>query len=378
MSDVNPIKLFLLRNYEYLMKVFNLFLIIIFFISCAEPAEKITASRTELVESVYSSALVQPDSLYKAYATVIGLLDDNLVQEGERVDAGTPIMRLINIGAELNAENAKLNLQLAHNNYSGSSALVKSLDKEIQSEKLRLRNDSINYYRQKRLWEQSIGSKLDYDNKKLAYELSRNKLQLLKEDYMRTKQELSIQLTQAVNTYRSLEYTSEEYTVYSKINGSVYALYKQPGEIVNPVEPLALIGSSKNFIIELLVDEIDIVKLEIGQKTLITLDAYDSRIFEARITKIYPAKEAISQTFKIEAVFSENPPKLFPGLAGEANIIVAEKKDALIIPKEFLLDENHVLTEGGPVKIVTGIQDLEHVEIISGIDENEILYKPEK
>ncbi|HSP11081.1 MAG TPA: efflux RND transporter periplasmic adaptor subunit [Salegentibacter sp.] len=330
------------------------------------------------MESVYSSAIIQPDSLYRAYATVIGILDKNLVEEGDRVEVETPIIQLINIAPALNMENAKLSFQHARENFSGTSAILKSLEKEIQSASLNFRNDSINFLRQKRLWEQNIGSKLDYENRKLAYELSGNNLQVLEEEYERTRNDLSIQVRQALNTYKSSEYSSGEFTVTSKINGLVYALYKEPGEIVNTVEPLALIGSANNFIIELLVDELDIVKLEVGQKTLVTLDAYGSRVFEARIKKIYPAKDESTQTFMIEAVFVKDPPKLFPGLVGEANIVVAEKEDALVIPKEFLLDENQVLTEDGPVKIVTGLQDMEYIEIISGIEENEPVYKPEQ
>ncbi len=348
------------------------------FFSCSKPVEKITPQRANLVESVYSSVVIQPDSLYRAYATVIGILDQNLVEEGDRVEAETPIIQLINIAPELRMENAKLSFKQAQDNYSGTSALLKSLEKEIESARLNLRNDSINYLRQKRLWEQNIGSKLDYENRKLAYELSSNKLQVLKEEYDRTRNDLSIQVRQALNNYKSSEFTSGEFTVTSKINGVVYALYKEPGEIVNTVEPLALIGSANNFVIELLVDEMDIVKVEEGQRTFVTLEAYGSRVFEANIKKIYPAKDESTQTFKIEAEFLKDPPKLFPGLVGEANIVVAEKEDALIIPKEYLLDENRVLTEDGPVKIVTGIQDMEHIEIISGIDENEPVYKPEQ
>ncbi len=361
------------------MKAALIIFVLLIFISCSKPAEKIIPQRVILVESVYSSAIVQPDSLYQAYATVLGILDKNLVEEGNRVKADTPIIQLINIAPALNLENAKLGYQQARDNYSGTSAILKSLEKEIQSARLNLRNDSVNYLRQKRLWEQNIGSKLDYENRKLAYELSSNNLQLLKEEYERTRNDLSIQVRQALNNYKSSEFNSEEFTVTSKMKGLVYALYKEPGEIVNTVEPLALIGSANNFVIELLVDEMDIVKVEIGQKTLVTLDAYGTRVFEANIKKIYPAKDERTQTFKVEAVFSKNPPqKLFPGLVGEANIIIAEKEDALVIPKEFLLNENQVLTEDGPEKIVTGLQDMEHIEIISGIREDETIYKPDQ
>ena len=49
--------------------------------------------------------------------------------------------------------------------------------------------------------------------------------------------------------------TTKDFAVKSKINGKVYALYKEPGEIVTTMEPLASIGSATNFIIEMLVDE---------------------------------------------------------------------------------------------------------------------------
>lgn len=350
----------------------------LFFLSCSEPVEKITPQRGKLVESVYSSVTIQPDSLYSAYTNAIGILERNLVEEGDQVEVGTPIAQLINTAPVLNKENAKLNFLQAQDNYSGTSALLKSLEKEIQSARLALRNDSLNYLRQKRLWNQKIGSRLEFENRKLAYEISSNKFQVLKEEFDRTKNTLSIQMKQALNNYKASEFTSEEFTLTSKIKGVVYALFKEPGEIVNTVEPLALIGSADNFVIELLVDEMDIVKVKEGQKTFVTLEAYGSRVFEAEINKIFPTKDQSTQTFKLEAVFLTDAPKLFPGLVGEANIVVAEKENSLIIPKEYLLDEYRVLTEEGPVNIVTGIQDMVNIEIISGIDADETLYKPEQ
>ena len=38
---------------------------------------------------------------------------------------------------------------------------------EIKLAQLKLSSDSINYVRQKNLWDQKIGSKIDYDNRKL-------------------------------------------------------------------------------------------------------------------------------------------------------------------------------------------------------------------
>lgn len=348
------------------------------FVSCGSHQEKLLPQKRHLTESVYASVIVQPDSLYQAYAPVGGILDYNLLEEGDLVRKGTPMVQIVNNTPKLNSDNARLALELAKTNNSGSSAILSSLEDEIQSATLSFKNDSMNYLRQKRLWDQNIGSKIQFENRKLEFEISENRLKQLKNNYVQTKNELSTQVKQALNNYTTSQITTQDFTVTSKINGKVYAFYKNPGEIVNTMEPLASVGSDSDFIIELLVDEVDIVKLNVGQKALVTLDAYGDKVFEAKISKIYPKKDERSQTFRAEATFDDPPKALYPGLAGEGNIIVAEKDNVLTIPKEFLLDGNKVMTNDGPIEVIIGLQNLDRVEILDGISERTEILKPEE
>ena len=203
-------------------------------------------------------------------------------------------------------------------------------------------------------------------------------MNLLKSNYARTKNELQTQVQQARNNYESSQINTKDFTVTSKINGKVYALLKEPGEIVSTMEPLAAVGSSSVFVIEMLVDEVDIVKLVTGQKALITLDAYPLEVFSASVNKIYPRKDERSQTFMVEAFFNEPPKTLYPGLAGEGNIIIAEKESTLTIPKAYLFEENKVQTSDGVVEVTIGLQNLDRVEILEGINENTELLKPKE
>lgn len=346
--------------------------------SCGESQENIFPKKMLLTESVYASVTVQPDSLYQVYAAVGGILDQNLVEEGDVVVKGTPLVQVVNSTPKLNTENAKLSLALARQNFSGSSAILKGLEDEIQAASLTLSNDSINFFRQKRLWEQQIGSKIEFDTRKLAYELSRNKRNLLQSNYERTKNELQTQVLQAHNSFESAKINSKDFTVCSKINGKVYALLKEPGEIVTTMEPLAAVGSASNFLIEMLVDEVDIVKLAVGQLAFVTLDAYPTEVFTAKVVKIYPRKDERSQTFTVEAVFNDAPKTLYPGLAGEGNIIVAEKENVLTIPKTYVFEGNKVRTVNGILEVSLGLQNLEMVEVLAGIDEQTALLKPEE
>ncbi|MBX2827099.1 MAG: HlyD family efflux transporter periplasmic adaptor subunit [Flavobacteriaceae bacterium] len=344
--------------------------------SCGNHEDKIKPTRKAISESVYSSVTVQPDSLYEAFAIVNGILEQNLVEEGDSVQKGTPLLQVVNTHPKIVSENARLRLDLARDNLYGNSPVLQGIADEIRSAELKYLNDSIAYFRQEKLWSQNIGSKVEYDRMKLNYELSLNSLMALEDTYIRTERDLNNQWQQAQNNYKTSMVQSDDYTVTSKINGKVYALYKNEGEIVTPQQPLALIGSANSFLLELLVDEVDIVKIELGQKVLVVLDAYQGQVFEAKVHKIYPRKFERNQTFLIEALFKDPPNVLYPGLAGEANIVLAHKTEALIIPKSFVLNGNEVRTSNGTKVITIGLQSMDSVEVLSGIDQNTWIYKP--
>ncbi|MBC8757706.1 efflux RND transporter periplasmic adaptor subunit [Kordia sp. YSTF-M3] len=360
------------------MKLLKFLSVAFCIISCSQQQDKILPEQKSLTESVYASVTIQPDSLYEVYAIVAGILDSNLVEEGAVVSKDDVLFQIINNTPKLNAQNAKFTLDLAQENYNGSAAILGSIEEEIASATLKYKNDSINYFRQKNLWEQNIGSKVQYDTQKLNYELALNNLEVLRSKYNRTKNELLTAVKQAKNSYRSSLIATKDFTIKSKINGKVYAIYKEPGEIINAVEPLASIGSASSFIIEMLVDEVDIVRLFLDQEIVINLDAYNGEIFKGKISKIYPQKDERNQTFKVEAVFENAPKVLYPGLSGEANIIIAKKDNVLTIPKSYIIDDTKVKTDEGLITITTGLQNMDYTEVLSGITEDTYIYKPKQ
>ncbi|AOW16838.1 efflux transporter periplasmic adaptor subunit [Polaribacter vadi] len=360
------------------MKLFYYIVVSFLFLSCSKQEDKILPSERELIESVYSSVIIQPDSLYQVYSIVSGIIDQNLVEEGAIIKKKQALIQIINNTPLLNTENSRLALTFAKENYQGSATILKSIKDEIASATLSLKNDSINFHRQKNLWDQKIGSKIEYDTKQLKYQLSQNNLLLLKSKYNQTENQLITSLKQAENNYRTSLINTKDFTIKSKINGKIYELKKEPGELVTVQEPIALVGSATRFIIEMLVDEVDIVQIENQMEVILNLDAYKGVVFTGKVSKIYPKKDERNQTFKVEAIFNEAPKKLYPGLSGEANIIIAKKQNALTIPKEYLIENNKVKTDDGFVTITLGLQNLEYVEVLSGITKDTYIYKTEK
>jgi HlyD family secretion protein len=360
------------------MQKLMLFLLFSLFVSSCKQAEHITPQRINMTESIYSSVIIQPDSLYQVYAIISGILEKTFVEEGQLVTKNQALFKVTNTAPELNVQNAKLALDLATDNYSGGVTVLQSIEDEINAALLNYKNDSINYFRQKNLWDQRIGSKIEYDTKKLNYDLSKNNLTTLQSKLNRTKNELYINVKQAKNNYTTTLVATKDYTIKSSITGKVYAINKSLGELINTATPIATLGSANQFVIEMLVDEVDIVKVIIGQQVIISLDAYKGEVFTAKVTKILPKKDERNQTFMVEALFETPPNVLYPGLSGEANIVIGKRDNVLTIPLAYLLDDNQVKTDAGLVTIKTGMRNMEYIEVLSGITEKTLLYKIEE
>jgi multidrug efflux pump subunit AcrA (membrane-fusion protein) len=133
------------------MKTIYLTIVILFFISCSNQQDKILPESRDLTESVYTSIIIQPDSLYQVYAIVAGILDANLVEEGTLVSKNEGLLQIINNTPLLNTQNAKFSLDLARENYDGKAAILGGIKDEINAAILTYKNDSINFFRQKRL-----------------------------------------------------------------------------------------------------------------------------------------------------------------------------------------------------------------------------------
>jgi multidrug efflux pump subunit AcrA (membrane-fusion protein) len=158
----------------------------------------------------------------------------------------------------------------------------------------------------------------------------------------------------------------------------IYEIYKESGELVNSQQPIAMIGSRSDYIIRLLIDEVDITQVEVGQEVMIDLEAYSGQTFVAKVDQIHPKMDEKTQSFEVVAKFVTPPSKLYLGLTGEANIIVRKASNSIVIPREYIIDDYYVETENGRKKIKPELKSLTHIQVAEGLSEGEKLYLPEE
>lgn len=339
--------------------------------------EKIKPKVTDITESVYASVIIKPRHSYFPQPTHSGIIKEIFVEEGKEVKTGQLLVR-ISTSADVKNKvtNSEIDLKEAKENYLGDNNMLLNIELELKTLKEQLSSDSTTYYRQKKLWAQNIGKKNDLERYELAYEVTQNQYEILKKKKTQTLNDLENRYKKALSQAKAERTQLEDYTLRSTISGIVYSVYKKEGELISSQERFAEIGSADNFVVEMDIDEEDITKIEIGDTVAISLNAYANEVLIALVSKVLPKKDETTQTFRVESNFIKQPPKLYNGLSGEANIIVDKRKNAIVIPSEYLLKGNKVLTEEGEQSVKTGLKNMKFVEIISGIDTSSLLIKP--
>jgi HlyD family secretion protein len=357
------------------MQKIILILGLLILVSCKKKVETTHAITSSITEAVYASGVIKSKNQYQAYATVNGLVQEVFVAEGDVVKNGTPIMSLSNSAQQLSKDNALLAARYA--DLEANQGKINEAKMMMAFALSKMKNDSSLYFRQKALWEQQVGSRVELEQRELAYQNAKTAYYSAQVRLDDLKRLLDVQAAQAKNNFQISAKQENDFIIKSEMEGMVYTLYKNKGELVSPQTPLAVIGDAQNFIIELQVDEYDILKVQRGQKVMVTMDAYKSKSFEARVDKIYPMMNERSKTFLVEAIFVNAPQPLYPNINLEANIIINEKKDALLVPRNYVINDSVVLSEkGDSLRIKTGLKDYRYVEIISGVSEQELLLKP--
>ena len=345
------------------------------FYACKDKQETTQPIKERITESVYASGIVKSKNQYKVYSLVNGLIDKVLVAEGDNIKKGDALIRLVNTTSQLNLENAKLSADYA--SLAANNEKLAELKISIEIAKTKMENDALFLQKQENLWAQQVGTYNELLQKQLAANTSKNNYETAKLRLIELQKQINFQQKQSQKNLELSQKTNNDFTIKSDMDGKVYQLSLEKGEMVNTQTPVAIIGDNMVFLVELQVDEYDINRVKIGQKIALSMDSYKGQVFECEVVKINPIMNEKTKSFMVEATFIKPPKTLYPNLTCEANIIIQQKAEVITIPRTYLLEGDFVMLEKEKkVKVKTGLKDYKKVEILEGITVNDILYIP--
>ncbi len=181
----------------------------------------------------------------------------------------------------------------------------------------------------------------------------------------------------------------EEIKIIANFDATVTEVNAIEGTSLNISKPLITISDLTSLQIKTNINESLVTKIKIGQKAIITGDGFKDSIYFGSIVSISPiAKQVINSGFTetvVEAVVKINNVNnrniLRPGFTANIKILVSEKPDAILASYDCILQDDkqneyvYKIKNGKPFKqiIKTGIENEQGIEIVEGLNENDIL-----
>ncbi|HEU4556166.1 MAG TPA: HlyD family efflux transporter periplasmic adaptor subunit [Chitinophaga sp.] len=341
---------------------------------CSRKRAVIYPQKREIIEAVYASGKVVAEDEYSLFALSNGRIVKKLVKDGDSVHKGQVLYVVANDAAQARLEAARQQYNISGANLSPASPLLNDLQLALQSASIRLRNDSVTYFRWKRLWDQQIGSRSNLDNAYSNYQVSLMQQKIAEQKYRAALNDVQLSHSNAQSALTAASHDLQDYFIRSPSNGVVYQTFKETGEAVRNNEVVALLGTQGGRLLRLSVDQQDISRIEPRQQVLVQADVSGSKLYHATVTRVYPVMNEADQTFRVDARFQEALPGPFIHSSVEANIIIQKKSNALVLPRGALVarDSVYIPVNGGKrkVRIQTGIQTLDYVEVLAGINES--------
>jgi HlyD family secretion protein len=343
-------------------------------------SKPIHATHKTITEAVYASGFVAARNLYKVYA----LTDGNIVAKyhvaGDSVNEGDALFRVQSDGSTAKLSASSSAYKLAIENAKDNSPVLQDLQIKIRSAETVLANDQNSYNRMKSMYDAGAVSKTQLDQASTALEVSKNNLQSAKEIYTRTKEQLKVDAQNAQALVATSGQDLSNYILKSLIKGQVYETYKELGEAVKRNDAVALVGERGSKYLQLAVDQQDIGRVKLGQEVVVKMDISSDKVYKARVSKIYPNMNSNNQSFRVDADFIEDPGLQFINASVEANIVLATKENALVLPRQAVNAKDEVLVKSlgnnKTVKIQKGLVNMSDVEVLSGVKEEDEIVLP--
>ncbi len=348
-------------------------IVVLFFVGCKSKNNTTSPQRKDIIQAVYASGKIYPLNNYKVYTKLSGYVQKLHVHVGDIIKIGDPLVTIKSEVSELNVNAAKNLLDLARKNANENASFITALKQDVASSKSKYELDSINFKRFESLSKENATSKIQYDQSKTQFEISKQNYLKALNSLNNTRDKIKVELENAQIQYDAQLSNRNDYTLTSAVNGKVYDIVPKEGELVNTQIVLMEIGDGEKFEVELSVDETDVSLIKNGQSIVYAIDAYKDVTFNGKVEETYPRISQGNKTAKIiSSIMLDNKYQIFSGMTVEANIIISEKKNALVIPREFIIEGNKVKIKSTEelTTIQKGVEDLEFIEILSGIDEH--------
>ncbi len=348
--------------------------------ACGSKSESVRPKRDKVVETIFASGALDANVRYQLTAQVDGYITEIKVSEGMSVLEGDVFAVIDNASNNANASAADKQLAIALSNLSDNAPAIRELTANIELAEVKKAQEERNVQRYRSLRSTNSVSALELENAELAFSTALSNLNALKEKLRLSKQ----QAMQSEISQRALKEVNESLSGYNKVRipvaGTCIRVNRKNGDFVKKGDVIAEIANLTSIVAKLNVDETVVSRIAMGQEAFVSLNVNGGKVETARVHKLYPLYDEASQSYICDLLFDSIPSFSLIGTRLEANIIVGEKNNALLVPRTYLSYANTIQVKGeeSPRTVRIGIKGTEWVEILEGLDGSEELIMHKK
>jgi len=356
------------------INIVTAFAITMAMVSCGKKTITTQPVRKDITELVFATGVLKADNEYSLTAQSEGYITAIYFEEGDEFTAGKTMAVIDNKQTVVNATQADKLLKIAKTNATASSPLFQQVKANLAAAREKIKQDEQQVERYRILYESNSIAKVEYENVQLNLSNSTAALKVLEEQY----NNLQIQANQQVEIQKQQSGVNNSIVVYNRVvtvvGGKVYKKRKELGDYVRKGDVIADIGNPAKIYAYLSIDESNISKIKINEKVIIQFNTHKDINYEAVVTEIYPSFDEQTQSFYCRAEFTKEPEFKISGTQLQGNIIIGNKKNILVIPRNYLNYGNKVrIKDKGDIVVETGFISNDWVEILKGLDENTII-----
>ena len=211
-------------------------------------------------------------------------------------------------------------------------------------------------------------------------------LQISGDDLSESIQSASETLRGAELSMQSTQDTMNNYTITSPISGTIIEKAAKVGDALSTGSDLCTIYDLSYLEMTINVDELQVSSLSVGQTVQVTADAVQDKTYEGVVTRVSMKGDTSggTTTYPVTVRIDETD-GLRPGMNANAEIVVAQAKNALAVPNAAVVRGSYVLvTQDSPsavnadpdmvapdgfvyVKVKLGVSDSDYTQVVSGL-----------
>ena len=311
-------------------------------------------------------AIIEHEDLISRVARVQADLDaeeaklEKILAEGPlETNKAKAQLEELNVQLKLGKKTLERNLELSKKGFIADSSVDQAEERlEVLKAKINLANEEIKLK----------GSQLENDSRLAQAMVDRARANLEVED---------IQLSYA--------------TITAPIDGIVAFISTQEGEtVVSSMSAPTFVNliDLRKLEVTVFVDETDIGRIKVGQKSLFTVDTYSEKFFKGKVREIRPKAVIKDNVVNYEVILDiekKNISKLRPEMTANVVVTTGTRKNVLTIPKSAVKRKGKktftVMQVDGKLvdkSIELGWRDDKVIEVISGLAEGDQVGIPNK